>query len=93
MDTKATSKTSAAAVVSADSDCNIHYLMDLSGYSETSTAYKLTYAKLRLDGMFNKARRTATEIRMGPFNENFIVRHCFFTFISQKVFYFITGIL
>lgn len=74
VDTKASSKTSAAVVISADSNCNVHYVLFISGYGESSTAYKLVYAFLRLDGIFTKGRKESTEIKLNSFNENYITR-------------------
>jgi len=72
VDTKAASKVSAVAVFSTDSNCNIHYVIDLGGYSETSTAHQLIYAVLRLDGMYNGGKTESTDTKMVPFNKNYL---------------------
>ena len=62
------------AIFSADSNCNIDYVIDLSGYSKSSTAHQLIYAVLRLDGMHNGGKTESTDAKIVPFNKNYIVR-------------------
>lgn len=67
------SKIGASAILSADELCNIHYVIYISGYGDSSSAYKTINSVLKLDGVFDRGRRSSRGIALAGFNRNYIV--------------------
>ena len=67
------SKIGASAILSADELCNIHYVIYMSGYGDSSSAYKTINNALKLDGVFDGGRRRSRGISLAGFNQNYIV--------------------
>ena len=73
VDSRANAKTAAVALLTADPQCNINYVIFIDGYGDSSTAYKSMNALLKLDLIFSKGKRELGEVKLEAFNENFIV--------------------
>ena len=69
------SQIGASAIFSADELCNIHYAIYISGYGDSSSAYKTINSVLKLDGAFDRGRRRSRGITLAGFNRNYIVSH------------------
>eukprot|EP00795_Rhopilema_esculentum_P001334 gene1334-15732_t len=74
VDSRANAKTAAVALLTADPQCNINYVIFINGYADSSTAYKSMNALLKLDLVFNKGKGELGEVKLEAFNENFIAR-------------------
>ena len=66
-------KLAATAIISADSMCNLHYLVIISGYGASSSAHRMITGQLALEGVYARATSGRKEITLSGFNENYIV--------------------
>eukprot|EP00794_Sanderia_malayensis_P018632 gene18632-20514_t len=68
-------KLSATALLTADANCNLHYIITIGGYGESSSAYRMIEGKLTLDAAYS--RRRSKTIKLADFNKNYISRGSF----------------
>ncbi len=71
--TTAKTKLAATALLSVDAVCNLHYVVIIGGYGESSSAYRMIEGKLQLDAIYARRSNSRKGIKLSSFNKNYIV--------------------